>query len=344
VILVGGWWQTPPVEIAREQTMLGNRVAIRGLVAVSLALGLFVDAHAQAYPNRTIRIIAPVTPGSPVDALGRVVAQQVQAGLGQSVVIENRPGGSMAIGAKAVATADPDGYTLLLVSNGLYFGLARNEGYHPVKSFTPVATLAEWNHVLVVRPDFPAKTVQELVAYAKANPGKVKFGFGLSTPPQILGETLKNVTGADITSVPYRGGAPAMTDMLGGRIDMNFGTTATLLPLIQQGKVRAIAFTGVKRSPDLPDVPTMIESGFPQVSFNPDNWTAISAPAGTPRAVIDRLYTAINEALRSPELAPSFAKFGFEVMIKQQGDLEAFVASEAQRWPPIVKAAGLRPE
>ncbi len=324
--------------------MSRNRTVMTALVAISFVLGLAADAHAQPYPSKAIKIITPNTPGSPVDALGRVIAQQMQAHLGQSVIIENRPGGSQSIGAKAVATADADGYTLLLFSNGHYFGLATNPGYDPVKSFTPVATVAEWNHVLVVRPDFPAKTVRELIAYAKANPGKVTFGFGLSTPPQILGETLKNVTGADITSVPYRGGAPAVTDMLGGRIDMNFGTTATLLPLIQQEKVRAIAVTGVKRNPDLPDVPTMIESGFPQVSFNPDNWTAMSAPAGTPRPAIDRLYTAINEALRSPELLASFKKFGFEVMAKKQGDLEAFIASEAQRWPPIVRAAGLKPE
>jgi tripartite-type tricarboxylate transporter receptor subunit TctC len=324
--------------------MPGSRVALAALAAIGFALGLAADAHAQAYPSRPIRIITPNTPGSPVDALGRVVAQHMQTRLGQGVMIENRPGGSMAIGAKAVATADPDGYTLLLTSNGHFYGLAANDGYDPVKSFTPVATLAEWNHVLIVRPDFPAKTVAELIAFAKSNPGKVTFGFGLSTAPQILGETLKNVTGADIASVPYRGGALAVTDLLGGRIDMNFGTTATLLPLIQQGKVRAIAFTGVKRSQDLPDVPTMIESGFPKVSFNPDNWTTILAPAGTPRAVIDRLYLAINEALRSPELAASFAKLGFEVMIKPQRDLEAFIASEAQRWPPIVSAAGLRPE
>ena len=324
--------------------MSGHRGAVAALVAVSFVFGFTADAQAQAYPSTAIKIVTPNTPGSPVDALGRVLAQQMQARLGQNVIIENRPGGSMAIGAKAAATADPDGYTLLLTSNGHFYGLAANDGYDPVKSFTPVATLAAWNHVLVVRPDFPATTVSALVAFAKANPGKVTFGFGLSTPPQILGETLKNATGADITSVPYRGGAAAVTDMLGGRIDMNFGTTATLLPLIRQGKVRAIAFTGITRSPDLPDVPTMTESGFPQVSFNPDNWTAILAPAGTPRTVIDRLYPAINEALRSPELAASFAKFGFEVMIKPQGDLMGFIASEAQRWPPIVKAAGLRPD
>ena len=324
--------------------MSGNRVWAAALVASSFALGLGADAHAQTYPSRTIKIITPNTPGSPVDVLGRVVAEHMQDHLGQSVIIENRPGGSQSIGAKAVATADPDGHTLLLFSNSHYFGLATNPGYDPVKSFIPVATVAEWNHVLVVRPDFPAKTVSELVAFAKSNPGKVTFGFGLSTPPQILGETLKNLTGADIVSVPYRGGAPAVTDMLGGRIDMNFGTTATLLPLVQQEKVRAIAFTGAKRSPDLPDVPTMTESGFPQVSFNPDNWTAISAPAGTPKAVVDKLYTAIEESLRAPAVLARFKKFGFEVMIKQQHELEAFVASEARRWPPIVSAAGLKPE
>ena len=324
--------------------MSGHRGAITALVVVGFAFGLTANVRAQTYPSMAIKIVTPNTPGSPVDALGRVLAQQMQARLGQNVIIENRPGGSMAIGAKAVATADADGYTLLLTSNGHFYGLAANDGYDPVKSFTPVTTLAEWNHVLIVRPDFPAKSVSELVNFAKSNPGKVTFGFGLSTPPQILGETLKNVTGADITSVPYRGGAPAVTDLLGGRIDMNFGTTATLLPLIRQGRVRAIAVTGIKRSPDLPDVPTMTESGFAQVSFNPDNWTAILAPAGTPRAVIDRLYVAINESLRSPELAASFAKFGFEVMIKPQDDLVSFIASEAQRWPSIVKAAGLRPD
>ena len=324
--------------------MSGNRVAVVALAAVGLGLGLTADAHAQTYPSRPIKIITPNTPGSPVDALGRVMAEHLQARLGQSVILENRPGGSQSIGAKAVATADADGYTLLLFSNGHYFGLVTNPGYDPVKSFTPVATVAQWNHVLVVRPDFQAKTVSELVAFARSHPGKVTFGFGLSTPPQILGETLKNVTGADITSVPYRGGAQAVTDMLGGRIDMNFGTTATLLSLIQEKKVRAIAYTGVKRNRDLPDVLTMTESGFPQLSFNPDNWTGLSAPAGTAKAVIDRLYTAIDDSLRSSELLASFKKFGFEVMIEQQADLEAFIAAEAQRWPQIVSAAGLKPE
>ena len=324
--------------------MSGKRFAIGALTAASVAFGLIGHVQAQSYPSRSIRIIVPLTPGSPADALARVVAQHMQPRLGQSVIVENRPGGGSSIGGKAVAFAAPDGYTLLLVHNGVYFGLTPNAGYDPVKDLTLVAALAAWNHVLVVRPDFPAKTVRELIGYAKTNPGKVTFGFGASTTPQILGETLKNVTGADIASVPYRGGAQAITDMLGGRIDMNFGTTATLLPLIQQGKVRAIAFTGVKRSPDLPDVPTMIESGYPELDFNPEAWHAIAAPAGTPPAVIDKLYAAINETLDSPGLKTSFAQLGMNAMIVQQRDLVPFVASEAERWPPIVKAAGLTPE
>ena len=312
------------------------------LVASAAALPAASNAASgQSYPSRAIKLIAPVTPGSPVDALGRVVAQHMQFRLGQSVVIDNRPGGGMSIGAKAVATADRDGYTLLLVNNGHYFGLTPNAGYDPVKAFTPVATLAEGNHVLVVRPDFPATTARDLIAYAKANPGKVTFGFGVSTPPHILGETFKIVSGADIASIPYRGGAPAITDMLGGQIDMNFGTVATLLPLIQQGKVRAIAYTGIARNSSLPEVPTMIEGGVPQLGFNPDFWAAIMAPAGTPHAVIEALHAAINEALRAPELAANFVKLGFDLLVKHQHELDSFISSEAQKWPPIVKAAGL---
>lgn len=321
-----------------------NGSGMRLVAALGMALLFHAGAHAQGYPNKPIKLILPNTTGSPVDALARVVAQHLQARLGQSVLVDNRPGGAMTIGTKAVASADPDGYTLLLSNNGLFFGLTPNAGYDPLKSFTPVAMLAEWNHVLVVRPAYPAKSVRELIDYARTNPGKTTFGFGTATTPQILGETLKNATGVDIASVPYRGGAQAVTDMMGGRIDMNFGTTATLLPLIQQQKVRALAYTGTKRSPDLPDLPTMIESGFPQLVFNPDVWTAISAPAGTPAAIVNRLHGAVNEALAMPELKASFAKFGFDIVTKPLAELEAFMAAEAVKWPPVVKAAGLKPE
>jgi len=323
---------------------LGRREFLRLAASAGALPVLSHGVGAQAYPSRAIKLIVPTTPGSPADALGRTVAQHMQLRLGQSIVVENRPGGGQSIGAKAVATADPDGYTLLLVNNGHYFGLTPHAGYDPVTAFKPVATLAQWDHVLVVRPDFPAKTPQELITHAKANPGKVSFGYGISTAPHILGETLKNITGAPIVSVPYRGGSLAITDLLGGRIDMNFGTAATLLPLIQEGKMRAVAFTGADRSPDLPEVPTLIESGITQLGFNPDSWTGILAPAGTPRVVIDRLHTAVNEVLRSAQITASFSKLGFDVFIKHQGDLDSFVASESRRWPPIVKAAGVTAE
>jgi tripartite-type tricarboxylate transporter receptor subunit TctC len=226
-------------------------------------------ASAQTYPSKPIKVIVPYTPGSPVDVLARVVTQQVSVRLGQSIVIDNRPGAGTTIGTKLAATADPDGYTLLIGATSfvLSFSLYPNLDYDPVKSFAPVAMLAYSPQVLVIAPSVPATTVREFVTYAKANPGQLNFGFGLGTLPHILGESFKAVTGTDIASIPYKGGAQAITDMLGGRIQMNFGTTATLLPLIQQGKVRALAVTTQARSKDLPDVPTMVESGLPELAL-----------------------------------------------------------------------------
>jgi tripartite-type tricarboxylate transporter receptor subunit TctC len=299
---------------------------------------------AQAYPTRPIKLVVPFIAGSPVDALARVVAQNVSGRLEQSIVIENQSGAGGTLGTKAVAGANRDGYTLLFAINSHVYGLYAKPGYDPIKSFEPIAMIAEWSHVMVVRPDFPAKTLGELIAYAKANPGKVTFGYGTNTPPQILGETLKIATGVDIRSVPYRGGAQAIQDMLGGRIDMNFGATSTLLPLIREGKLRAMAFTGAKRSPDLPDVPTVIEAGFPQIAFNPDAWAGILAPAGTPVAIVGKLNTDINEGLQSPELRASLAKLGYQGKSMSPQGFSAFLASEMKRWPPIVSAAGLKAE
>jgi tripartite-type tricarboxylate transporter receptor subunit TctC len=310
----------------------------------ALALGLLggVSASAQTYPTKPIKLVVPFIAGSPVDALARVVAQHLSPRLGQTIIIENQSGAGSTLGARVVANAAPDGYTLLFAINSHVYGLYPNPGYDPIKSFATVAPVAQWSHVLVVRPDFPAKTVQELIAYANAHPGKVTFGYGLGTPPQILGETLKIATHADIASIPYRGGAQAITDMLGGRIDMNFGSTSTLLPMIQQGKLRAIAYTGVKRHPDLPDVPTIVEAGFPQIAFNPDAWAGILAPAGTPKDIVDRLNREITAALGSTELHDSLAKLGYQPRIASPQEFSAFVVAEMQKWPPIVTAAGLK--
>jgi tripartite-type tricarboxylate transporter receptor subunit TctC len=202
--------------------------------------------------------------------------------------------------------------------------------------------LAHAPQVLIIAPSVPAKTVQEFIAHAKANPGKLNFGFGLGTLPQILGESFKAVTATDIASIPYKGGAQATTDMLGGRIEMLFGTLATLQPLIQQGKVRALAVTTQARPADLPDVPTMIESGLPQLALIFS--AGLLAPAGTPADIVARLNAEINEAMKTPELAASMRKLGFEPTIWSPRDYAAFLAEEAVRWPAIVQASGVKAE
>jgi tripartite-type tricarboxylate transporter receptor subunit TctC len=312
-----------------------------GLFAVGLGL---TPAVAQTYPVKPIKMIVPYTPGSPVDVLARVVTQHVSARLGQTIVIDNRPGAGTTIGTKLAANADPDGYTILIGATSFTIAatLYPHLDYDPIKSFTPVAMLAVSPQMLVIAPSVPAKTVPEFVSYAKANPGKLNFGYGLGTLPHILGEAFKTATGIDIASIPYRGGAQAITDMLGGRIQMNFGTQSTLLPLIRDGKVRPLAVTTETRAKDLPEVPTMAESGLPQLSLAFS--AGILAPAGTPAAIVAKLNAEINEAMKSPELAASMAKLGFEPQFWSPQDYGAFLAEEARRWPPIVKTSGVQPE
>ena len=279
-------------------------------------------------------------------ALARIATHHLQARLGQSVIIENRPGAGTTIGTKAVATATPDGHTLLLIGPNVVYSqvLYPNLDFDPARSLVPVGTLVTWSHVMVVAPSVPARTIAELIAYATANPGKLAFGFGLGTTPHVLGETFKQATGTEIVSVPYRGGEQARTDLLGGRIHINIAPVPSLLPLILEGKARPLAFTGPRRSPDLPDVPTMAESGFPQVGFNPDVWLGILAPTGTPAAAISRLNREINDSLKSPEMKASLAKLGYETKPTTPAEFADFLEMERRKWPPLLKAAGLKPQ
>lgn len=325
--------------------MLQAQFTTAGLFALGLGLchGLG-PAAGQTYPAKPIKMIVPYTPGSPVDVLARLVTQHLSARLHQSIVIDNRPGAGTTIGTKAAAEAAPDGHTLLIgatsfvISSSMY----PNLDYDPITSFAPVAMVAVSPQVLVIAPAIPAKTVPEFIAYAKANPGALNFGFGLGTLPQILGESFKVITGTDIVSIPYKGGAQAITDMLGGRIHMNFGTQATLLPLVQQGKIRALAVTTETRAKNLPEVPTMIESGLPELSLAFS--AGILAPAGTPVAILEQLNREINEALKSADMVASLAKLGFEPKIWSTRQYAAFLADEMKRWPPIVKSSGVKPE
>ena len=324
-----------------------SRVFASILLVFLLAFGLSLGAAgAQDYPNKTIKLIVPFTPGGPVDALGRVVAQHLQTRIGQSVIVEDRPGGGTTIGAKSVATAPPDGYTLLLIGPniGYYPVLFPNLDFDPVKGLTPVSTLVTWSHVIAVAPSVPANNAAELAAHAKANPGKFAFGFGLATMPHILGETFIQETKLDIVRVPYRGGEGARTDLLGGRIHINIAPVPQLLPLVRAGKIRPIAYTGAKRSPDLPDVMTMIESGFPKVGFHPDVWMGIFAPAGTPPAIVAKLNRDINAVMQSAEMQPALKRFGYEAKIVTPAEFMTFFAAELRKWPPLLKAAGIKPQ
>jgi tripartite-type tricarboxylate transporter receptor subunit TctC len=303
-------------------------------------------AAAQPYPAKPIRTLSPFSAGSPPDAMVRLVSQQMSERLGQSVTIENRPGGGTTIATKAGAAADPDGYTLLQVSTALLYTpvLYPNAGYDPLKSFTPVAGVAGWSHVLVVPASVPANTVAELIAAAKAKPGELNIGFSLGTSPQILAEIFKSAAGAPLNSVPYRQVAQLNADILAGRLQAWFTAGAGSISLIQQGKLKALAYTGTTRHPALPQVPTMIEAGLPQLALGPSDWTGLVAPAATPKDAVDKLNAAIGASLRSPAVNASIMQQGYEPMIRSPQELATFLAAEATKWPPLVKAIGMQPE
>jgi tripartite-type tricarboxylate transporter receptor subunit TctC len=302
-------------------------------------------ALAQNYPNRVIKIIVPFTPGSPVDAAARVLTQQLQSRLGQSIIVENRAGGGTSIGTKAVAAAPPDGYTLLL--NGaavVYMRVLYPSVDIDVSNLAPIGSLVAWSHVIVVMPSLAVKTLPDLVAYAKANPGKLVFGFGQGTAPQILGTSLARAADIDLTMISYRGGDQARADLLGGRVHINIAPSASLLPLIRDGQARPIAFTGAKRNPDLPDVLTTTESGYPSVGYNPDVWLGLFAPAGTPADIVNKLNAAINDCLNSPEMKSALDILGFEPMSTTPQEFATFIAAETTKWPPLLAAAGMKAE
>jgi tripartite-type tricarboxylate transporter receptor subunit TctC len=314
------------------------------LVLLATAAGGASPAAAQSYPTRVIKMITPFTPGSPVDVAARLLAQHLGAQLGQNVIVDNRPGAGTTSGMKAAALAEADGYTLLYQSSSLVVAPAmyKNLDYDPLKAFTPVANVASSHWVTVVPPSLPVRTVPEFIAYARAHPGKLNFGFGQGTAPQLVGEWLKVTNKLDIGSVPYRGGMQAVTDMLGGTIHLNIGTASTLVPLINEGKLRAISVWGPTRFPELPDVPTMMESGFPDMSawF----WSGLWAPAGTPAAIVSRLNAAANAALSSPEMKASMEKLGIEATTGSPQDFAAFIAAEVPKWARIVEASGVKME
>ncbi len=311
--------------------------------AIALLAG---DAHigktlAQAYPNKPIKLVVPLTAGSPVDVVGRLIGNHLSAALRQSVIVENRPGAGATIGAKFVAAAEPDGYTLLHTAANHVIAPAafKNLTYEPLRDFAPIGATATSPFVVVVTPKLPVKTVPELIAYSKANPRTLNWGYGLGTSPHLIGELFKHVTKVDIASIPYKGGANAITDLLAGQIHMNIGTTATLVPLVNSGKLRAIAVIGEGRHADLPEVPTIEESGVPlRFTF----WTGLLAPAATPADIQQKLSAALNEVLANPELIASMSKLGLQPKPGTPQQFGAFLESERRAWAEAVNLTGVK--
>jgi tripartite-type tricarboxylate transporter receptor subunit TctC len=318
------------------------------LAALALCLVMAAPAAAQGkdkYPSRPIKLLVPFPAGGPVDVMARLIGQHISTGLGQQVIVENRPGAGSTIAGKAVATAEPDGYTLLVGSAAtLAIGptLYPNAGYDPAKSFAPIAFVSSVPYVMITRPQAPQKTIPELVAYAKANPGKLNFGIPNGAPPHMLAAWFRNATATDIVIVPYRGASIAITDLIGGQVDLGFETTSVTLGHVHDGTVRALGVATTARLPDLPDVPTMIEGGVKD--FTAASWTGLMAPAGTPRPIIDRLNAETNAGLKSSAMQARFKQLGALASPGTPEDFAAFIVQEAPKWVTMVKLSGIQPE
>jgi tripartite-type tricarboxylate transporter receptor subunit TctC len=307
---------------------------------VALAIPL---AHAQTYPSKPVKLVVPFPAGSATDQVARVVGQQLQESLGQPFVVENKPGAQGSIASAEVARAAPDGYTLMVGTNtplAANPSLFKKLNYDPVKDFAPVARLGTISFMIMVRPDFPAKNLKELLAHAKANPGKLSAGYG-SAGSQVSQAMLRSMGKIDFIDVPYKGLPQAITDVLGGQISFTFADLANALAQIKGGKLRGIAVTSQKRSALAPDVPAIAEelAGYELIA-----WFALVAPAGTPPAVVARLHDITAKSLAKPEAIARFASLGTDVAPMNPEQLGGFIRSEIAKFARLAKDAGIQPE
>jgi tripartite-type tricarboxylate transporter receptor subunit TctC len=313
-----------------------------GLALVAI-LTMPFSAAAQTYPARPIRMLVGFAPGGPADVMARLIGQRMKALLGQPIVVENRPGAGGTIAARAVAETEPDGYTLLLgnTSTLVISPLMRKDvGYDPLKAFAPIALLGTTSDILVVNPKFPARALAELIAYAKANPGKLNYSTpGIGTPPHLIAEMLKLRAGIDIVHVPYKSGGLSIQAVIAGEVQLTFENPAVALPLVQGGVVRPLAVTSAARHPQAADVPTLIEGGLPD--FVSESFTGVVGRAGIPAAVVARLNAAINETLKSPDVAATLEKLAVDAKNETPADFAAFLSEEMTTMTPVIKAAGL---
>lgn len=321
------------------------RMALLGglvLGAMSVATTSFAQT-AATFPNQSIRMVVPYPPGGPTDITARVVAAEMMKTLGQNVVIDNRPGASGMIGSEMVTKAAPDGYTLLanasihVINPSVYPDMR----FDAIKDFTPITQLAQVPLVLVVPANSPIKSVKDLVEYAKANPGKVNFGSaGSASAQHLAGESFKIAAGIHMQHIPYKGSAPALTDLAGGQLQLMFDSMPSATPMINSGKLRAIAVTTAMRAKARPDLPTIAESGFP--GFDISTWYAYWAPKGTPADIVEKLSAAAAQALKNPEVIAKYEAMGAEPVGSTPAQFSVYVESEAKKWNDIVKKSGAK--
>jgi len=314
--------------------------------ASTFGLGVSCVFAQEAYPTKPVRFIAPFPPGGTTDVLSRILAQKLTDTLGRQVVVDNRAGASGNIGHEVAAKTAPDGYTLLMSSNVALVTnpfLYKRLGFDPLNDFAPISVVGKAGNVLVVHPSVPARNVQELIALARTRPGQLTFGSGgRGTGAHVAGEILKTVTGINIIHVPYKGGILAVTDLVGGQIAMVFSDMVPAVPQIKVGRLRALAFTSEQRSPTLPDVPTMLESGVKEPI--PETWWAVLSPRGTPAAIVLRLNTDIAQIMKLPDVQEKYLGLGvFTVHTTPERVLE-LVRIESPQMGKVLKAAGVEPD
>ena len=316
----------------------------RILAACVAALAL-TPALAQPWPNKPVKIIVPFAAGGPADIYARVVGEKLQGALGQSFVIENRPGGGALPGTDAVAKSAPDGYTLLMMSNThtVNESLFAEKPYQLLRDLVPVAPVNYSDLVMVVHPSVPANTLQEFIALAKSRPGALNYASsGPGTPYHMAGELFKSMAGVDIVHVPYKGSSGARTDILGGQVQMMFDAITTMAPNVRAGKLKALGTSGKQRSSVLPDVPTIAEAGVP--GYEAVIWLGIMAPAGTPKAIVERLNVEITRALNAPEMRQAWQQQGAVPMSMSPDEFGRFLRDDIEKWARVVKISGAKPD
>ena len=311
------------------------------ILALIVGVAVCTGASAQDYPARPIKLIVPYSAGGPADVVARVIGQSMSAILAQTFIVENRAGAGGSIAGRLVASSDPDGYTLMfgatgpLVISPLVFKLP---DYDPSKSLVPVALIGTTSNILVVNPNLPIHSVRELIAYAKANPGKLSYSSpGVGTPPHMIGEMLKLKTGIRMVHVPYKGGGNSTQDVIGGQVQLTFENPAVSLPLARSGSIRALAVTSSVRNPQIPELPTMIEAGVPD--FVSVSFTGLVAPAGTPEAIIRKLNAAANESLKDAAVQSVLQKLAVDIHGGSPEEFGAYLAHEREKWGEVAKAA-----